>query len=288
MKKVEDFKSERELQEDLAEFLRDRGDLTFTEIQIPGMNSSRADVIAMTPYRYSTKNIRLYEVKLTKSVWKADNKYQKYLDCCNTMYIACPKGVIKKSEVPEEIGLITRNDNGWRVIKSPRLNINPSKQNVDFILSLLYRGLEEGRHQRELRERIIAESNVKSEKQAEKIGWELARRISDAKESQVERWVGSVWDIFEKYGFERPENIISSGDRWSKDRVNLPCTYELENMLDSANGLITEVNTLKKIGKFLSNLDLDEASKSFRGSRGENRKDVLEMIEKCESKRRGK
>jgi len=38
MKKLSDFKNERELQEDLAEYLRSAGMLTFTEIQIPGMN----------------------------------------------------------------------------------------------------------------------------------------------------------------------------------------------------------------------------------------------------------
>lgn len=281
MKKVSEFKSERELQEDLAEFLRDRGDLTFTEIQIPNMHGSRADVIAMTPHRYSTKNIRLYEVKLTRAVWKSDNKYQKYLECCNSMYIACPKGVIKKSEVPEEIGLITRNDNGWRVIKSPRLNINPPKQNVDFILSLLYRGLEVGREQRDLSQRIIAERNVKLEKQAEKIGWEISRRISRSNESQVESWAEDIWKLFEKYGFEKPEKIINKGDRWISDRVNLPSIYTLENMLDAATGLLTEVSTIKKIGEFLINLDLEEDGESYRGNRRQIRENALDMIEKC-------
>lgn len=187
MKKVSDFKNERELQEDLAEYLRESGILTFTEIQIPGMNGSRADVIAMTPHRYSTKDIRLYEVKLTRGVWLADKKFQKYLECCNRMYIACPKGMIKKDEVPKEIGLITRSDNGWRVAKSPRLNISPPKMDVDFILSLLYRGYEETIKQRDLRDRIIADSNVTLRQQALKIGFEISRRLDKTKESRIEK-----------------------------------------------------------------------------------------------------
>lgn len=139
---ISQFKNERELQENLAQFLRDSGLLTFTEIQIPDMHSSRADIIAMTPHRYSTKDIRLYEVKLTRGVWLAGKKFQKCLDCCNRMYIACPKGIIKKTEAPKEIGLITYGTNGWRVVKAPKLNINPAKMNVDFILSLLYRGCQ--------------------------------------------------------------------------------------------------------------------------------------------------
>ena len=279
MKKVSEFKYERELQEDLAECLSDRGDLTFTEIQLPHMNSSRADVIAMTPHRYSTKNIRIYEVKLNRNAWSSDEKFQKYLQCCNSLYIACPKGLIKKAEIPEGLGLITRSDNGWRVVKSPRLNINPPKLDVDFILSLLYRGIEESKSQRDLRERIIADSNASSEAQANKIGWEISRRISRSKEGQIIKWAEEIWNIFERYGFEKPKNLIQPAERFYNERINLPSTYELENILSSAAGLLDEANTIKAIGKFLDSLDLPESGEYWRGTRKYHREKALNMIE---------
>lgn len=277
MKKVSEFKSERELQEDLAEYLRYAGLLTFTEIQIPNMHSSRADIIAMTPHRYSTKDIKLYEVKLTRGTWLADKKYQKYLDSCNRMYIACPKGLIKKDEVPNEIGLITRNDNGWSVVKSPKLNINPKNLNVDFVLSLLYRGYEENKIQRDLRDRIIAESNVSLSKQAEKIGWEISRRLNKTSETDIEKWCEKLWEIFKKYGFEAPEEFITYKD-YLGSQVNLPNLYEIQELLGGVNGLIKDISTIKAIGKYLENIQLADEDDSWLGGRKEKREKVLNLI----------
>lgn len=271
MKKVSDFKNERELQEDLAEFLRESGVLTFTEIQIPGMNGSRADVIAMTPHRYSTKDIRLYEVKLTRGVWLADKKFQKYLECCNRMYIACPQGVIKKDELPAEIGLITRSDKGWRVAKSPRLNINPSKLDVDFVLSLLYRGYEETRFQRDLRERGISSSNYKLRDVAYNIGFEIGRRLDKTKDTKIEKWGNDLWEIFERYGFETPEDKNDC----------LPSLWEIENLLGGASSLIKDVNTIKAIGTYLENIELPEEQegKFAWRNRKDNREKALKLID---------
>lgn len=273
MKKVSDFKNERELQEDLAEYLRSAGMLTFTEIQIPGMNGSRADVIAMTPHRYSTKDIRLYEVKLTRGVWLADKKFQKYLECCNRMYIACPKGVIKKDEVPKEIGLITRSDNGWRVAKSPRLNINPSKMDIDFILSLLYRGYEEAKIQRDLRDRGIASSNYKLRDVAYQIGFDIGRRLDKTKDAKIDKWCDELWEAFKKYGFEVPEYADKSD--------TLPSIWEIENLLGGASALMKDVAAIKAIGTYLENIELPEEQEGRLAwrNRKDNRERALKLID---------
>ena len=224
MKKVSEFKNERELQEDLSDFFKERGDLTYTEIALGGTDI-RADLIAMTPYRYNSKDIRLYEVKFTRGAWLSDKKYQKYLDYCNRMYIACPKGLIKKSEVPEEMGLITRNDNTWRVIKTPRLNIKPPKMDVDFILGLLYRGVEENRKQRDLRDRIVASSNANLKEQALKIGLDFAEKIANSSEEQVLAWVDELWDTLEKYGYKKPEELLKQDKIYNRMSVQLPDLY---------------------------------------------------------------
>ena len=278
MKKLSEFKYERELQEDLAEFLRNSELLTFTEIEIPH-EGARADIIAMPPHRYSTKDIRIYEVKLTRSTWVSDKKYQKYLNCCNRLYIACPKGLINKDELPNEVGLITRSDNGWRVAKSPRLNISPSHMNVDFILSLLYRGYEENRKQRDLRDRIIAESNATLMKQAEKIGWAIARRLDNTKETEIENWCFELWNTFKKFGFEVPEQIITSDQYNGGERVHLPSIYRIESLLNGAEALMKDIASIKAIGEYLRNIDCPEEYEGrILQGRKINREKALELI----------
>ncbi len=279
MKVLSEFKTERELQEDLAEYLRNSGLLTFTEIQIPHMESSRADIIAMTPHRYSTKDIRIYEVKLTRNTWLSDKKYQKYLNCCNRLYIASPKGLISKEELPNEVGLITRSENGWRVAKSPRLNINPSLMTVDFILSLLYRGYEENIIQRKLRDRIIAEDNVPLIKQAKKIGWEISSRLAKTKESSIESWCIELWELFNKFGFETPKQIITS-NQYNGEMVHLPSIYQIENLLSGTEALMKDLATIKAIGTYLENIEYPEENeeRSTWRSRKNNREKALELI----------
>lgn len=278
MKKVSEFKSERELQEDLSEFLRSSGLLTFTEIEIPH-EGARADIIALTPHRYSTKDVRIYEVKLTRSAWLSDKKYQKYLNCCNRLYIACPKGLIKKEELPNEVGLITRSDNGWRVAKSPRLNINPSRMDVDFILSLLYRGYEESKVMRRLKDRIAAEENLPLSKKAYSIGNEIARRLDRTKESQIEKWSMELWELFNKFGFEVPEQVITC-DRFSSEHIHLPSIYEIENLLSGSEALMKDLAAIKAIGRYLENIQYPEESEKDTAwySRKNNRTKALELI----------
>ncbi|QIB26083.1 MmcB family DNA repair protein [Caloranaerobacter azorensis] len=238
------FKNEHDLQLDLAKHLREVGYLTYTEIEIKGGRGGRADVIAIKP-SYANKDCRIYEVKNNRSTFNNDSKYEKYFDVCHRMYIACPSGMIKKDELPPKIGLIVRNENGWHVVKAARRN-NPKDFNIDFVLSLLYRGYEETLVQRRLRDKIIAEENFSLKKQAYKIGYEIARRLDKDRETEVEDWVIKCNELFKKY--------LDVDINYKR----LPSLYELEYILSSISHLAKDIQYIKKIGEYLRSLDLPE------------------------------
>lgn len=240
------FRNERELQLDLAKHLRESGYLTFTEIEIKSNRGGRADIVAVKP-SYANKDCRVYEVKNNRQAFEEDMKYTKYLDVCHRMYIACPKGLIEKDEIPEKIGLMYKNENGWYTVKAAKRN-NPKDFNIDFVLSLLYRGYEEDRIQRRLRDRIDARDNISLKCKAKNIGYEISRRLDRDRETQVEEWVKKVNKLFEEYLGVEP----------SKFGNKMPSTYDIENMLSSVSGTLREVGNIKNIGKYLSNLDLPE------------------------------
>lgn len=259
--------SEKELQLDLAEHLRRCEYLTFTEIEIKGGRGGRADIVAVKP-SYANKDIRIYEVKNNRAVFEKDTKYEKYLDVCHRMYIACPQGMIKKEELPPKLGLIVKGENGWHVIKAPQRNF-PKDFNIDFVLSLLYRGYEETRYQRVLREKIIAEDNATLKDQAYKIGYEIARRLDRDRETQVEEWAKKVTALFKEY------LDIDTRTRWGE----LPDTWELEHILQAVSGTLKEVNNIRKIGEYLNNLDLqEEPEKNYRRCLKELREKALKNI----------
>jgi len=47
-----------------------------------------------------------YEVKVSRTDFINDNKWHAYLPLCNCFYFVAPKGLIKLSELPQEIGLL--------------------------------------------------------------------------------------------------------------------------------------------------------------------------------------
>lgn len=261
-----DFRSERELQYDLAKYLREVGYLTYTEIEIKGGRGGRADVVAVKP-SYANKDCRIYEVKNNRLTFDNDSKYEKYFDVCHRMYIACPAGMITKDELPPKIGLITRNENGWYVVKAAKRN-NPKDFNIDFVLSLLYRGYEETLEQRKLRDRIVANDNVSLKHKAKNIGYEIARRLDKDRETQVEEWISDCADIFKEY-------LGIDINNWGREE-GLPDLYDLKGLLKSVSGTLKEVNNIRKIGEYLRRLDLpEESEKHFNNSLKKLREDAM-------------
>ena len=172
-----------ELQTDLARHLRSVGWLTFTEIEVPGTQgdswaSGRVDVVAVKPHHYAQRDLRAYECKSTRRDFLHDvgsDKWRRYLLVFPRVYFAVPSGLIKKAEVPEEAGLIVRGENGWTTVKAARGHIPPNLS-VDSILALLFRGYEQDREVRNLRDRLIYNDRGAAQ-EAKALGWETRQKL---------------------------------------------------------------------------------------------------------------
>lgn len=82
----------------------------------------QADVITIKP-SYNRFNLDIYEVKVQRSDFLQDvkkGKYKKYLPHCNRLYFAILEGVARKDEIPEDVGLIVKNQKGWHTIKAAK------------------------------------------------------------------------------------------------------------------------------------------------------------------------
>ena len=61
---------------------------------------------------WANPRVVAYEIKVDRNDFLNDNKWMKYLPCCNEFYFACPKKLIKESEVPKNAGLVYISDKG--------------------------------------------------------------------------------------------------------------------------------------------------------------------------------
>ncbi len=66
------------------------------------------DGLAITK-SYTKPNIIGYEIKVSRSDFKQDNKWHLYLQYCNEFYFVVPTGLVKKEELPDNVGLIYYN-----------------------------------------------------------------------------------------------------------------------------------------------------------------------------------
>jgi len=136
----------KELARDLARNLSENGKMVWVEMPLGSVmrdSVGRADVLSIAK-SYTNPSVIIYEIKASRGDFLGDisrGKYMRYRSCCNQLYFATEKGLVQKVEVPEGCGLITRSENGWRVVKSaPRADCEIT---TNMFMALLMRGHED-------------------------------------------------------------------------------------------------------------------------------------------------
>lgn len=86
-----------------------------------------------------------YEVKVSRSDFLGDDKWQGYLACCNELYFVCPSGLIRAEELPAEAGLIYVSATGSRLFtkkKSPWRDVRVPEELYRYVLMSRVRVLD--------------------------------------------------------------------------------------------------------------------------------------------------
>lgn len=76
------------------------------EITVPAPDGDlRLDGVALE-WQYGNMWVHGYEIKVSRSDWLRDAKYERYRKYCDTLTVVCPKGMIGRDEMPGDIGLM--------------------------------------------------------------------------------------------------------------------------------------------------------------------------------------
>jgi len=166
-----------ELANNLAIHLINENRMVWEDIPVGKVHSVRPDVLTIEK-SYSSPNPISYEIKVSVSDFRSDvtkAKWKAYLDFSYGVIFAVPKGLIKKSDVPNGCGLITFNGQSWNTVKKPTLH--PTKLNDELLLKLLISGNE-----RETKKPIIKnrdfDQHVHHETLRKKFGKEFRSKIA--------------------------------------------------------------------------------------------------------------
>lgn|GEM_PF-1778660 len=78
-----------------------------------------------------------YEIKVSRSDFRRDDKMHWYLPLCNRLWVACPRKLIEPGELPPEVGLIYATPGGSRLQvakRAPFRTIPPPVDLLNYVL----------------------------------------------------------------------------------------------------------------------------------------------------------
>ena len=103
-----------------------------------GNGTQIADLLDFKP-SYTQFCMSIFEVKASRSDFRSDirtDKWRGYLPSCHRFYFACPSGMVKKDEVPDEAGLWSRGPKGWSCIK--RSPVRDITLPADLLMAMIF------------------------------------------------------------------------------------------------------------------------------------------------------
>jgi hypothetical protein len=129
-----------------ASWLRaNKSRMTWTNFRYDIYGTGRPDVFSLAKSLHLKKcSPMVHEIKVSRSDFFSDvksEKWKKYQPFCSHFYFVCPLGMVQKSEVPIEAGLMffdceAPRYNSFVIAKQPRLN-KEWAFNDEFIMRLL-------------------------------------------------------------------------------------------------------------------------------------------------------
>ena len=225
-KKVPKIKmSHRELCFDLAA----AKDTRFIEVPLGSVwlnygGVGQADVITIKP-SYTRFNLDIYECKVSRSDYLKDiksGKYKKYLEHCNRLYFAVTYGIAKVEEIPENVGLIVRGENGWSTVKAAK------KRDVEFsqemLLSLLF---FKGRIFSKRRQDLLIHHTlygIHNKTRLSGFGKEIKNMILNYNNLES-KFKNLLWTASKKIEFETEKEREEFEDHWEKLVYTYRSTY---------------------------------------------------------------
>lgn len=207
-------------------------DMFFTEVKNgPSWigRHSRIDALAIKK-SWLSPCISGYEVKVNRSDFVQDNKWQAYLEMCNELYFVCPKGLIALNEVPEQCGLKYVYESGMikTVKKAPYRQIeHPTEMYLYLLMKYVSNAAPPFRENRYEQIEAFLADKVRATDLAVAFSSKLVEKVAKYEKEERQR------DLF--------------ADDWAKDKAEYKEMVELLKKHTGSNYLYKPSRELKKI-----------------------------------------
>ncbi len=260
---------------DLASHFRgDHRKMVWEDMQMGPVGSARPDVFVMM--KSYTKPMPIsYEVKANRSDFLSDvtsGKWMAYKAFSTAIFFYVPKDLVKKTEVPDGVGLMVRSDKVWRATK--RAVLNDVVPDFWAMQKLLINGVDRlsQRHRHEAGVKYLSGKEIRK-----RFGDDVAAAIGDIESARFE-----LDRIEEKK--KRAESAIESINEQAVVRAERNLSYkrrDIDRLLDRCREILglqddTEPNVvINSFGEKVRLIDTDkEVQRTIRSL--EHAKDGME------------
>lgn len=216
------------------------------------------DGLAITK-SYTKPNIIGYEIKVSRNDFLQDNKWHLYLQYCNEFFFVVPKGLVKKEELPDNVGLIYYNPDNKRLRTVKKALYRQIEEPVGVYKYIIFSRLDEDRipfyEDRAEYAKDYLEDKVNKKYIGSRLGTKLSQDLQEAyerlkkvknKEQELETW-HKVKKILDAH------NIIPwrwcGNDDWLKElerALSGKCnSIDLEVAISQARNLLTRLEGMQ-------------------------------------------
>ena len=127
---------------------------------------------------WTKPKITIYEVKVDRSDFLRDVKYHCYLPYCHELYLVTPKGLIKKEEIPTEIGLMYYYPESGAIKTVKKAIYGNIEINANMLMYIIMNKMDSDRTPFYSDRKEFAEAYIKDKADKRNIGYTLGSKLA--------------------------------------------------------------------------------------------------------------
>lgn len=216
------------------------------------------DGLAITK-SYTRPCITGYEIKVSRSDFRGDNKWNLYLQYCNEFYFVVPVGLIAKEEIPENVGLIYYYPETKKLLKKRKAVYRKIEEPIGVYKYIIYSRLDRERipfyEERAEYAKDYLDDQVDKKYIGRMLGSKMAKDLQDCYE-RLDRLSNSekklellrkINGILEKHNISRwywnnDEKILKN----LEDALSNSYPKELNNVEDDLQSVLNYLRSIKE------------------------------------------
>jgi len=126
----------------LARHMLAESRMVYEDIPVGRSGSIRPDVLTIEK-SYTKPNPAAYEIKVSLADFRSDTtsgKWMGYLNYAWSVTFVVPRGLVKKSDIPDKCGLVTYNEDLDTFVTIKKPTVDPRQLDSEMLLKLLIEG----------------------------------------------------------------------------------------------------------------------------------------------------